>query len=387
MTTHRRSSAMKWIAGPILVLTCAAPARAATIRVTSAADAVSDDGNCTLREAVQAVSDGVQVDACVPSGAIDTVVLASARYRLEAGPLVVRRAAKIAGAGAGETVIDASGQSEGFQLAQGDGLLEMSDLTVRGSFGAAIVNAGLARLTRVELRENGVGFLNLGSATVVESTISDNRSIGYLGAGVSNEAGAELRIERSTIANNLLERSMGAGGIGLDQSTVEILDSTIAGNVSDPRSPFAEAANAVFAVSGSVTLRGVTLVDGAGNDWPSIAVAGELTIGNSILSGRCEPGDAAFDVVSEGGSLEGPGDTCGLRGPLDRAGVSPLGLGALSDRGGPTPTIPLLRGSPAIDSARAQLCSRTDQRGVPRPRDGNGDGSARCDRGAFERVR
>jgi hypothetical protein len=33
----------------------------------------------------------------------------------------------------------------------------------------------------------------------------------------------------------------------------------------------------------------------------------------------------------------------------------------------------------------APTCERTDQRGVARPQDGNGDGLARCDIGAFER--
>lgn len=53
--------------------------------------------------------------------------------------------------------------------------------------------------------------------------------------------------------------------------------------------------------------------------------------------------------------------------------VDPL-LGALSDNGGPTQTIPLLEGSPAIDAAEG--CSATDQRGEPR--------GAACDIGAFE---
>jgi hypothetical protein len=51
----------------------------------------------------------------------------------------------------------------------------------------------------------------------------------------------------------------------------------------------------------------------------------------------------------------------------------------------------LLTGSPAIDAGNpaapgstALACPATDQRGVARPQDGNSDGQAVCDIGAFE---
>ena len=43
----------------------------------------------------------------------------------------------------------------------------------------------------------------------------------------------------------------------------------------------------------------------------------------------------------------------------------------------------LLPGSPAIDAAIGD-CPDHDQRGAPRPQDGNDDGVAVCDLGAFE---
>jgi hypothetical protein len=41
--------------------------------------------------------------------------------------------------------------------------------------------------------------------------------------------------------------------------------------------------------------------------------------------------------------------------------------------------------SPAVDAADPVSCPATDQRGYPRPMDGNGDGQVGCDIGAIER--
>jgi hypothetical protein len=51
-------------------------------------------------------------------------------------------------------------------------------------------------------------------------------------------------------------------------------------------------------------------------------------------------------------------------------------LGPLSDNGGPTQTMALLPGSPAIDAGTS--CTATDQRGVTRPQ------GAACEIGAYE---
>jgi hypothetical protein len=72
-------------------------------------------------------------------------------------------------------------------------------------------------------------------------------------------------------------------------------------------------------------------------------------------------------------------------------GIDPYGgtdrrLGPLHDNGGPTFTHALLFGSPAIDAGDNSACPATDQRGFVRPMDGDDDGTATCDIGAFEHL-
>ena len=82
-----------------------------------------------------------------------------------------------------------------------------------------------------------------------------------------------------------------------------------------------------------------------------------------------------------------------MGGSADITGQDPK-LGPLTNNGGPTETRALLHGSPAIDAGNpatpgsgGNACEATDQRGVARPQDGDADGVATCDIGAFERSR
>lgn len=146
-----------------------------------------------------------------------------------------------------------------------------------------------------------------------------------------------------------------------------------------------------------------------------IANLGQVNIGNTILADNRDrriPSDTlfapdcfsveAFRFTSFRGNLVGIiNENCDLRDtifgappPFDMIGTedNPLdpGLLPLANNGGATQTHALRSDSPAVDqgtgvtSATFFDCPATDQRGFTRPVDGDGDGTADCDIGAFE---
>src|SRR5690606_18606571 len=74
------------------------------------------------------------------------------------------------------------------------------------------------------------------------------------------------------------------------------------------------------------------------------------------------------------------GDTTG-----NQIGVDPRLDGLMRDNGGPTRTMALRPGSPAIDAGDPATFPPADQRGIARPQDGDGTAGAIADIGAYER--
>ena len=102
---------------------------------------------------------------------------------------------------------------------------------------------------------------------------------------------------------------------------------------------------------------------------------------NGISSSNC-----GGTVTSNGYNLSSD-DTCNFTSTGDLNNTDPM-LGPLQYNGGPTQTMALPSGSPAVDSGNPSGCTdglghllKTDQRGKPRP-DTEDTGS--CDIGAYE---
>jgi hypothetical protein len=125
----------------------------------------------------------------------------------------------------------------------------------------------------------------------------------------------------------------------------------------------------------------ITSDDGFDN-YNSAALVNVLIAQNTALTGS-----DVFGVVYARSSLVGDGrgsniantngNQVGKVAPRTRP-IDPR-LGPLADNGGPTRTLALLVGSPAMDAASAGECPGKDQRGVNRPQ------GVACDIGSYER--
>jgi hypothetical protein len=126
---------------------------------------------------------------------------------------------------------------------------------------------------------------------------------------------------------------------------------------------------------------GVGSPNGVGVGGGINATNGSLLLLDSIVAENPSGSDfyATFGAITDGGDNLSSDISFPFSAPGSMNSTNPE-LGLLGNYGGPTQTVPLLAGSPAIDAGGADGCPATDQRGVARP---NGGG---CDIGAFEYV-
>ncbi|MBK8986457.1 MAG: hypothetical protein IPM39_10305 [Chloroflexi bacterium] len=206
-----------------------------------------------------------------------------------------------------------------------------------------------------------------------------------------------LTITRSLFANNRAEAgplnmASQGGALWLLDAPVTIGNSAFTGNKAIHSQSGSLAADdwqrgfgGAIRTSSATTIINSTLV---GNDAGFVggAIAGAANVQNSIIASNTggNPWDiqqnCTVELNSGGGNIQHPQKTTGNWNDYECFGgqtaVNPQ-VGALSDNGGPTLTIPLLAGSPAIDGGLNADCPATDQRGFFRI-----DGQ--CDVGAYE---
>ena len=86
---------------------------------------------------------------------------------------------------------------------------------------------------------------------------------------------------------------------------------------------------------------------------------------NTLLATNSPVACASGGIIDGGHNLDSDA-SCAFTDPTSLSNTDPL-LGPLADNGGPTLTLALLPGSPAIGAADRASAPSTDQRGFPRP--------------------
>ena len=332
----------------------------------------------------------------------DTIVVPPGRVVLTAGAggdLDIDKQLTIVGSGADHTIIDANGIDRVVEiLAAGD--LVLSGLTIRngrvdpetGFGGGGIRNDGVLRLVLCVVETSssggGGGLFNLGTATIQSSTFRGNSASGTTGAGAGMLNFGTLFMRESTVMENAtLGPSASANGGGISNAgDMELTNVTISGNRA-----FGHGGGIFQSASGDkLKLFNVTMADnearlvGGGINVMGLAPEPVNTIIAGNRAGSASP-DCAGTLASVGHNLIEDAAGCTIGGVVtgNIIGVTAR-LMPLAANGGPTLTHALRRTSRAIDACSAADAPAFDQRGAPRPQDGDGDGAPVCDIGAFE---
>ena len=261
----------------------------------------------------------------------------------------------------------------------------ISGLTIsNGSFpggGGGIFTYVRTSLTEVVVFNNystgsGGGGAELARATIKNSTFALNSAVGLGGAlhaGGTLGVPGYVRVINSTFFGNVGGSAPGIALVSLfgSTNTLELINSTITSNSGSSNGGVRVHTSGSGASTATAILRNSIV---AGNTAPNL---------NASTSGG-----GASVIDSRGYNLTDDAAATYLDQATDKVNTNPL-LGGLLDNGGPTNTVALLPGSPALD-AGGRSGYLSDQRRLKRPVDqsliANASGGNGSDIGAVEMV-
>ena len=291
----------------------------------------------------------------------------------------------------GLTITGGKTTGRGGGLYNDGGKVTLTNCTISGNSagdGGGLDNLGTITLTNVTLSGNsasssGGGLYSKGTATLTNCTVSGNFAAAK-GGGVVGYGGS-MMLTNCTLFGNSVGQSPGFGGGLWDNGTTTLTNCTISGNSA------AGSGGGVITLSDDTTTLTNSTVSGntAAGNGGGVVNYGSTTLGNTIVAGNTAATgpDVSGGITSQGNNLIGETDGSSGWVASDLTGTSaqpldPL-LAPLGNYGGPTQTMALLPGSPAIDAGDNALIPAgvtTDQRGSGFPRIVNGT----VDIGAFE---
>lgn len=180
----------------------------------------------------------------------------------------------------------------------------------------------------------------------------------------------------------------GYGGAIYNVGSCQLTNATLTGNLALGGNGYGSAdafGGAVYTVSNTVISVNNTFaanaartrsLGGIGYGGAICNSNGTVTLYNTIVANSTS-GSNCWGTMSDGGYNLSSDASAGFSAAGSLNNTDPK-LGPLGDYGGPTPTVPLLAGSPAIDGGNTATAPATDQRGRARPY------GAAADIGAFE---
>ena len=357
------------------------------------------------------------------------------------GDLDITSTLEIIGAGSATSFIDGSQNDRILEVLSGASL-RLRGLTLQNGFtskdGGALLNHGHSVLEHVHLQINRVGMgyrdgegggaiSNLGTLEVYWSRFENNSaSFGDSGAAFGGAVfnKGDLIVRDSLFQNNGVDSDdeVGIGGALFNIGTADVARSVFLYHSADGvGTTIRNDGNGVLRLT-NVTVSGKSgggeNESGAavanGSDYPmyrgvpslqliNVTIAdnhtlglinyGKLLIRNSLIAGNsydessnCLNGGDTYSYHARGLILgNGPGN-CTADLYIENADTFIKLIYPLADNNSTLPSHALRRGSVAVDAGTGS-CTRTDQRRLDRPRDGDGDGVARCDLGAYERAK
>jgi len=250
-----------------------------------------------------------------------------------------------------------------------------------GDTGGAVQNAGMLIVEDCTFSNNwalvGGAIYSTNNLQVSDSTFLDNTAGGGSG-GAIQVYNSTATVSGSTFSGN--HATQDGGGIDVYQqpgtATATVSNSTFEGNTAgNDGGGISVYYGTLTLVNSTLSGNGASSSAGGLNDYGGTVHLKNTLLANSTSGVDC---DSALGLASALNNLFETSDLCGTSVSTADPNLSPL-----ADNGGPTQTMALQAGSPAVDAGDAATCAAAlvnnlDQRGVSRSY------GTHCDIGSYE---